>query len=122
MTKKVFLIEDNQANMILFRTILKLIPDIEIFEETKGDSGLELIKSGNPDVIILDIQLPKMNGIEICKELRKIDKFKNVPMIAITAFAMKSDKDKVLAAGFNEYVTKPIKVKEFKKIVVSYLS
>ena len=76
MIKSVYVIEDNEKNMKLFRAILKMIPDIEIFEETRGDLGLELIKSGNPDLIILDIQLPEMSGIELCTELRKIDHFK----------------------------------------------
>jgi len=66
MTKNVYVIEDNEKNMKLFRAILKLIPDVVIFEETRGDLGLELIKSGNPDLVILDIQLPEMSGIDIC--------------------------------------------------------
>ena len=87
--KNVYVIEDNEKNMKLFRAILKLIPDIEIFEETRVDLGFELIKSGNPDLVILDIQLPEMNGIEICTELRKMDKFKEIPIVAVTSFAMK---------------------------------
>ncbi len=108
--------------MKLFRAILKLIPDLEIYEESKGNLGLELIKSGEPDLIILDIQLPEMNGIEICSELRKLDKFKDTPIIAVTSFAMKGDKERILKAGFNQYVSKPIKVKEFREIVKRYLN
>ncbi len=121
MTKNVYVIEDNEKNMKLFRAILKLIPDLEIFEETRGDLGLELIKSGEPDLIILDIQLPEMSGIEICEELRKIEKFKSTPIIAVTSFAMKGDKERILSAGFNEYISKPIKVKEFRELVNSYI-
>ncbi|MHA1677715.1 MAG: response regulator [Promethearchaeota archaeon] len=119
--KKIYVIEDNEKNMKLFRAILKLIPDVEIYEETRGDLGFELIKSGEPDLIILDIQLPELDGVEICKQLRKIEKFKNVPMIAVTSFAMKGDKERILNAGFNEYISKPIRVQKFRELVKSYL-
>jgi two-component system cell cycle response regulator DivK len=120
--KKVYVVEDNEKNMKLFRAILKLIPEIEIFEESKGDLGFELIKSGDPDLVILDIQLPEMNGIEICSELRKIDQFKDVPIVAVTSFAMKGDKERILEAGFNQYISKPIKVQEFRELVKKYLN
>jgi two-component system cell cycle response regulator DivK len=119
--KNVYVVEDNDKNMKLFRAILKLVPDITIFEETRGDLGLELIKSGSPDLVILDIQLPKMNGIEICIELKKIEKFKKVPFLAVTSFAMKGDKERILAAGFNQYISKPIKVQEFRELVTKLL-
>ena len=119
--KSVYVVEDNEKNMKLFRAILKLIPDIEIFEETRGDLGLELIKSSNPDLVILDIQLPEMNGIEICSELKKIEKFKVIPFIAVTSFAMKGDKERILAAGFEHYISKPIKVQEFRELVKKLL-
>ena len=121
MTKNVYVIEDNEKNMKLFRAILKLIPDVGIFEETRGDLGLELIKSGDPDLIILDIQLPEMSGIDICTELRRIEKLKEIPIVAVTSFAMKGDKERILSAGFNEYISKQIKVNEFREIVKSYL-
>ncbi len=122
MTKNIYIIEDNEKNMKLFRAILNLLPGVVIFEETRGDLGLELIKSGNPDLIILDIQLPEISGIEICIELRKIEKLKNIPIIAVTSFAMKGDKDRILLAGFNEYISKPIRVAEFKELVKKLLS
>ena len=119
--KNVYIVEDNEKNMKLFRAILKLIPDIEIFEETRGDLGFELIKSGKADLIILDIQLPEMNGIEICTELRKMEKYKETPIIAVTSFAMKGDKEHIMSAGFNTYLSKPIKIQEFRKLVQDYL-
>ncbi len=115
--KKVYLVEDNEKNMKLFRAIFQIMPDIKLFEETQGDLGLELIKTGDPDLIILDIQLPVINGIEICTELRAIDKFNNIPIIAVTSFAMKGDKERILKAGFNEYISKPIRVKEFRTLI-----
>lgn len=122
MTKRVYVIEDNAKNMKLFKAILNLIPDIEIFEEIQGDNGFNLIKSGEPDLIILDIQLPEMSGIEICTELRKIDRFKEIPIIAVTSFAMKGDKERILSAGFTTYVSKPIRVAEFRELISQYIN
>ena len=120
--KNVYVVEDNEKNMKLFRAILKLVPDITIYEETRGDLGFELIKSGKPDLVVLDIQLPEMNGIEICTELKKIEKFKDTPFIAVTSFAMKGDKERILSAGFDHYVSKPIKVQEFRDLVKTLLA
>ncbi len=122
MNRNIYVVEDNEKNMKLFRAILKLIPDIQLYEETRGDLGLELIKSGNPDLVILDIQLPEMSGIEICLELRKIEKFKKIPIIAVTSFAMKGDKERIMSAGFDEYISKPIKVAEFRELVTQRLN
>ncbi|MBD3213383.1 MAG: response regulator [Candidatus Lokiarchaeota archaeon] len=120
--KNVYIVEDDSKNMKLFRAILNKLPDVSLFTGEEGDSGLELIKNGNPDLIILDIRLPKMNGIEICKELRKIERFQNVPIIAVTAYAMKGDEERILEAGFDEYIEKPIRVKKFKETINRYLS
>jgi two-component system cell cycle response regulator DivK len=122
MSKKIYIVEDNEKNTKLFITILRFIEDVEVFTETRGDLGLELIKSGEPDLIILDIQLPEMTGIEICSKLREIEKFKKTPIIAVTSFAMKGDRERIMAAGFSEYYPKPIKVAEFRDMVKNFLS
>ena len=93
MTKKIYVIEDNEKNMSLFNAILNTIDDVEIFTEMRGDTGLELIKKGNPDLILLDVQLPGINGIELCKELRKFETLQSTPIIAVTAFTMKGDQE-----------------------------
>ena len=122
MSKKVYIIEDNVKNILLFEAVLELIPNIEIQTETQGDKGLELIKSGNPDLIILDINLPEITGTDICIELRKLEKFKNIPIIAVTALAMKGDKERILDAGFTKYLSKPINIDEFSEMVMKFLS
>ena len=128
MTRNVYVIEDDDKNMKVFKAIFKLIYDIEIYAETQGDTGFELIKSSNPDLIILDIWLPgskgrihRSMGIDMCKELRKIEKFKDIPIIAVTALAMKGDEERIMAAGFDNYISKPIRVSEFKELVKSPL-
>lgn len=122
MTKKIYLIEDNEKNMKLFKAVLNKMEGIELFTDMEGDTGLEMIKSGEPDLVILDIQLPKLSGIDICKELRKLNKFKDTKIIAITAFAMKGDEDRILNAGFDGYIAKPIKITEFRQTVTELLN
>jgi two-component system cell cycle response regulator DivK len=122
MAKKIYIVEDNEKNMSLFTAILNTIQGIEIITEVRGDTGLELIKKGNPDLVILDIQLPGINGIEICKELRKIERFKTIPILAVTAFTMKGDQETIMSAGFTQYISKPIRVMPFKEVITKYLS
>ena len=100
---------------------MKLIPDCEIITEERGRIALEKIKSAFPDLIILDIQLPEMSGIEICQKLRKLDEFKTTPIIAVSALAMKGDKERIVAAGFNEYISKPIRINELRKTIQEYI-
>ncbi len=100
--------------------MLKTISDIQILKEERGDNAVELIKKERPDVIILDVQLPGKSGIEICKEVRSDEAFKTVPIIAVTAFAMKGDRERILDAGFTSYMAKPIIVKAFKALVDKY--
>lgn len=121
MAKKIYVIEDNAKNLKLFKAILNKIPDVELFSETRGDTGLELLKTGDPDLIILDIQLPEISGIDICLELKKMKKFKLIPILAVTSFAMKGDKERIMAAGFTKYISKPIKVQEFREVVLELI-
>jgi len=110
-------VEDNEKNMKLFKAVLNTMLDIEIVAETHGARAFESLKSDNPDLIILDIQLPDMSGIDICKELRKLEKYKNIPIIAVTSFAMKGDKERILKAGFDTYIAKPININDFRETV-----
>lgn len=113
--KKIIIVEDNRKNLELFKAVLGMIPNLEILAKENGKDGLELIKSEEPDIILLDIQLPDMKGTDICKELRKMKKFFNTPIIAVTSFAMKGDKERIIEAGFNDYVSKPLNILEFRK-------
>ena len=121
MKKKIYIVEDNEKNLELFIAVLETIPELEIFKSITGKEGLELIQSVNPDLIILDIQLPDITGTEICRELRKLKRFKKTPILAVTSIAMKGDKERILEAGFNDYISKPIFVKNFKEIIQNLL-
>ena len=121
MSKQIYIVEDNRKNMELFIAVLETLPDLKIFTATKGKEGLELIKSGNPDIIILDIQLPDISGTEICKELRKIERFKTTPIIAVSSLAMKGDKEMIMEAGFDNYMSKPLIIKDFRESIQNLL-
>jgi len=122
MSKKIFVVEDDQKNLDLFLAILNTMPNLEIMTEMDGQRAFEQIKKEPPDIIILDIQLPRMSGIDIYRELKKIEKFKTIPIIAVTALAMKGDKERILEAGFDAYISKPIIIKEFRNILNNFLS
>ena len=123
MTKKkqIFIVEDNEKNLELFKAVLGTLPDLDILTSITGKEGLQLIKTNDIDVIVLDIQLPDMTGIDICKELRKLNKYKDTPILAVTSFAMKGDKERILDAGFNDYISKPLQIKEFRESIIKYL-
>ncbi len=120
MKKNIFIVEDDLKNLKLFKAILGKMPEFDVRFEIQGKQAFEYIKDEYPNLIILDIQLPEMSGIEICQELRKIEKFRDVPIIAVTALAMKGDKDRIMAAGFTDYISKPIKIKVFRETILKW--
>lgn len=115
MKKKIYIVEDNEKNLELFIAVLGTMPNLEICTSITGKEGLKIIQSENPDMILLDIQLPDINGTDICRELRKLKKFKKTPIIAVTSFAMKGDKERILEAGFNDYISKPLKISDLRE-------
>jgi len=104
--KKVALVEDNADNRLLVQAILSDM--YEIVEYETGLDALEGLKSWIPDIILLDVSLPEMDGTQVVKKIRENPAMKDVPVIALTAHAMSGDREKYLLCGFNEYVTKPI--------------
>ena len=106
MKRKISVIEDNPDNRLLVEAILEDFYDISEYETGK-DAILGLEKDP-PDLILLDISLPEMDGTEVLDWIRQQEELKDIPVIALTAHAMAGDREKYMAAGFNDYVTKPI--------------
>lgn len=104
--KRIAVVEDNPDNMLLIHAILDDIYDIDEYET--GRSALDGLRENIPCLVLLDISLPGMDGVQILSEIRKDDNLKNLPVIALTAHAMTGDKDKYIKIGFNGYVSKPI--------------
>ena len=112
MAEKILVVEDNEQNRILMRQILTH-NGYKVLEAADGLTGLEMALVHMPDLILLDIQMPVMNGFAVIRELRGTPELRKIKTIAVTSFAMKGDREKALQAGFDEYVTKPIDTRKF---------
>ncbi len=104
--KRIAVIEDNPDNRLLVRAILE--DHYELTEFDSGKKALAALPEDPPDLILLDISLPEMDGGEVLEEIRRIDALKSLPIVALTAHAMVGDRERFLAAGFDQYISKPI--------------
>jgi len=119
--KKIVYIEDNPANMRLVSQLLSSFGHIKLITAHEPKLGMMLIDQHKPDLILLDINLPEISGIEVIGELRKATETADTPVIAISANAMQSDIQQAMDAGFKDYITKPIDVPRFMKVLSDYL-
>jgi len=94
----------------------------EVVQAWRGDTGIQLAMETKPDLILLDIQLPSMDGYSVARELRKLESMKNIPIVAVTSYAMPGDKEQALEAGCTGYIEKPINPETFMNEVREYLS
>ncbi len=107
MKQKILIIEDNEQNMYMLTYLLES-NDYKVFQSFSGAEGISLAKESQPDVILLDIQLPEMDGYAVARELRKNKDLTDTPIIAVTSYAMTGDKEKAFEAGATGYIEKPI--------------
>lgn len=121
MTKTVLIVEDNELNMKLFRDLLEA-HGIGTIETRSGLDVLEIARSQKPDLILMDIQLPEVSGLDVTKWLKADDGLKHIPVIAVTAFAMKGDEEKIREGGCEDYISKPISVSRFVEVIQSHLN
>ena len=117
--KTILIVEDNLKNLKLCRDLLELRGHT-ILEATDGEEGINLARLHKPDLIILDIQLPALSGLEAVKVLRQWNETKDIPIIAFTAFAMKGDEERFLESGFTGYIPKPINTRQFGQQVEEF--
>jgi two-component system, cell cycle response regulator DivK len=104
--KKIALVEDNPDNRLLVQAILEEVYEVDEYET--GIEGLEGMAQVHPDLVLLDISLPEMDGTEVLAKMRGDENLRDVPVIALTAHAMAGDREKYLGMGFDDYITKPI--------------
>ena len=104
--KRVLIVEDNEDNMSVLEAFLE--EDFKLLGATDGKMGLDMTCEHKPDLILLDISLPEMDGIEVIAKIRANEEIKDIPVIALTAHAMLGDKERFLGCGFDEYMSKPI--------------
>ena len=120
MTKTVLIVEDNELNMKLFHDLLDA-QGYATLETREGLQALTLARQYRPDLILMDIQLPEISGLEVTKWLKEDDDLAHIPVIAVTAFAMKGDEERIREGGCEAYLSKPISVTHFLETVKKYL-
>jgi len=121
MKEKILIVEDNPQSMRVTLVTLRA-HSYTLLEATDGEQALGIAASGKPDLILMDLQLPKMNGLEATRRLRQMPTFSRIPIIALTAYAMKGDREKAIEAGCDAYLSKPINTRELPKVVPELLS
>jgi two-component system cell cycle response regulator DivK len=117
----VLIIEDNPRNLKLARDILNHA-GYETLEAHNAEDGLALARARRPGVVLMDVQLPGMDGVQALDRLRSDPETRDIPVVAVTAFAMRDDRRRLLAAGFDEYVAKPLDIREFPRQVAAALA
>jgi two-component system, cell cycle response regulator DivK len=112
----ILVVEDKETNRKLVRDVLRF-RGYEVLEATTAEEGLEMARSRKPDLILMDIQLPVMDGVTALRHLRADPATRDIPVVALTASAMPDEREKIVAAGFDGYETKPIGVKRLEEVV-----
>jgi two-component system cell cycle response regulator DivK len=118
--KKILLVEDNEVNRRLAEFLLQS-QGYDVREAASAEQAFEILVSERPDLIVMDIQLPDMDGLEATRRLKEHPLLRNIPVVAVTSFAMTGDKDRAMAAGCSGYLTKPIDKSTFIAEIKSHL-
>ena len=113
---KVLVVEDNELNMRLFSDLLKS-RGYEVFQCTEGGSAIETVKKIHPDLVLMDIQMPIVDGLTATKVIRETDEIAQTKIVAVTAFALPGDFERIKAAGCDGYISKPISIPTFFKTI-----
>ena len=120
MKKRILIVEDNDLNLKLFRDLLTA-HGYHTIETKDGLEAITLTRDHQPDLILMDIQLPEISGLDVTRRIKSEDSIRDIPIIAVTAFAMKDDEEKILAAGCQAYISKPIGIASFLNTVRRFL-
>ncbi|MBW1808868.1 MAG: response regulator [Deltaproteobacteria bacterium] len=118
---RVLYIEDDENNFFLVRRTLEVLTNVEIVHAATALEGLKLAKECSPDVILMDIQLPGMDGLELTRKMKKEETLKDIPVLALTANVMKGERERAFDAGCVEFVAKPFSLRQFRKLVAKHL-
>lgn len=114
------IVEDNERNLKLLRDVLGAY-GYRTIEARSGEEAIALVRSERPELVLMDIQLPGMDGVEALHELRRSGDLAATPIVAVTAFVMKEDRERFLGAGFDGYLEKPVDIQALRSLVDSYL-
>ena len=120
MPEKILIVEDNPRNMRLLEMTLRA-SGYTLLEATDGGEALDIAIKELPDLIIMDIQLPKINGLAVTRKLKALPEFRDVTIIAVTAYGMKGDRERAIEAGCDAYLPKPINTRELPEMIATML-
>jgi two-component system cell cycle response regulator DivK len=115
----ILIVEDNEKNLKLLRDVLRF-KGYETLEAMTGTEGVRLARERNPDLVLMDIQLPDIDGVTALAQIRADASTRDIPVIAVSASVMPDEQQRIVASGFNAYVTKPISVKSFVETVEKF--
>ena len=118
--KKVMIVEDNELNMKLFNDLLEAHGYV-VVQATNGYDAMKLAREHMPNLILMDIQLPEVSGLDVTRWLKQDEALKHIPVIAVTAFAMKGDEEKIREGGCEAYIAKPIAIMSFLETIAKFL-
>jgi len=118
---RILVVEDNPKNLKLVRDVLRFC-GYEVIEATSGEDGVRLAADASPDLILMDLQLPGIDGAEALRRIRASERTRDVPIVAVTASAMDVDRERAFASGFDGYVEKPISVRRLPQQVRDFLA
>jgi len=118
--KTILVIEDNEINIRLVRSVLQP-ENYQIIEADNAENGIQLARDHHPDLILMDIQLPGMDGLQATRHILGEKNLKHIPIIALTGYAMDVERESALAAGCVEYITKPFRIKSFKETIAEFI-
>ena len=121
MSKRILIVEDQEDNRTILRDVLSTV-GYELIEALNGEDGVKLAQNERPDLILMDIQLPRMDGYEATQQIKSIAELKTIPIIAVTSYALSGDEAKAHAAGCDGYIAKPYSPRELLAKVRKYLS
>jgi two-component system cell cycle response regulator DivK len=120
MSKTVLIVEDNELNMKLFNDLLQA-HGYETLQSKDGRAALVMARERHPDLILMDIQLPEISGLEVTKILKDDPSLQSIPVVAVTAYAMKGDEERIRQGGCDGYIAKPISVSGFLRTVAGFV-
>jgi two-component system cell cycle response regulator DivK len=120
MSKKVLIVEDNELNMKLFHDLLEA-HGYETLQTREGLKAIDIAREHRPDLILMDIQLPEVSGLDVTKWLKSDEELSSIPVVAVTAFAMKGDEERIREGGCEGYLSKPITVTSFIETIRKFI-
>ena len=119
--RRVLYVEDDYHNFLLVQRTLSVMPEVEVRNAATADEGLKMARAEKPDLILVDVNLPGMDGMEMTRQLKADDEIAHIPVVALTANVMKGERQRAKDAGCADFVAKPFSLRPFRQIVAKYL-